>query len=185
MLPDLKKYNVIEPQEFESLQHNAYLQSLTDLAKQNQTEAITALFHSLPKPLATNPNILTEYVRFLFKNNDYTTAKDLLRRNLRKEFDPQLIALYGNLPGNESQLVFAESLLKKNSHSTALYLCLGQLCINQQLWGKAKHYLEQSNEIEPSPLAYAILGALHEKLGDPILACTSYKRGLELITKQP
>lgn len=182
LLPDLKRYHVIDQHEFESLQHNAYLQSLSDLTKQNQPEAVNSLFNSLPKSLAMDPDIVAEYVRFLFKNHDYDTAKDLLRRSLRKDFQPQLIALYSALPGGESQLDFAEGLLKKTPHSAALYLCLGQLCINQQLWGKAKHYLEQSIEIGPSPAAFMALGQLHEKLGDPILACASYKRGLELNT---
>lgn len=184
LLPDLKKYHVVEQAEFESLQQNAYLQALTDLVKQNQAEAVTTLFHSLPKTLAVDPNMVAEYARFLLKNKDYTTAKDLLRRALRKDFHPQLIALYGSLPADEKQLLFAESLLKKNAHSAALYLCLGQLCIKQQLWGKAKHYLEQSNELEPSPLAYMTLGKLHEKLGDAVLACATYKRGLDFATQQ-
>jgi HemY protein len=184
LLPDLKKYNVIEQAEFEVLQQNAYLQALSDLVKQNQAEAVTTLFHSLPKPLATEPLIVAEYVRFLLKNNEYSSAKELLRRCLRKDFHPQLIALYGDLPSDEKQLVFAESLLKKHAHSAALYLCLGQLCVKQQLWGKAKHYLEQANEIEPSPLAYMTLGKLHEKLGDPVLACASYKRGLDCVTQK-
>lgn len=183
LLPDLKKYQVVEQQEFASLQHNAYLQALADLARQNNTAAVTALFHSLPKHLTADPDIVAEYSRFLFKNNEYASAKDLLRRCLRKEFHPQLITLYSSLPGDEGQLLFAEGLLKKNPHSAVLYLCLGQLCINRQLWGKAKYYLEKSNEIEPSPHAYMALGKLQEKLGDPILACASYKRGLELITK--
>ncbi|MGC1181617.1 heme biosynthesis HemY N-terminal domain-containing protein [Legionella sp.] len=185
LLPNLKKYNVVKQQEeFESLQRNAYLQALTDLARHNQSEATTALFNSLPKPLATDPDIVAEYVRFLLRNNDHASSTNLLRRCLRKYFNPQLIALYSSLPSNENQLIFAESLLKKNAHSAALYLCLGQLCIKQQLWGKAIHYLEQSNEIEPSPSAYVTLGKLHEQLGDPVVACASYKRGLELVTQQ-
>lgn len=182
LLPDLKKYNVIDQQQFEDLQHNAYLHSLIDLAKQNQTEAVTELYHSLPKTLAADPEIVAEYVRFLSKKNDYATVRDLLRRCLRKEFDPQLIALYGTLPADENQLAFAENLLKKNAHSAALYLCLGQVCIKQQLWGKAKSYLEKSNEIEPSPVAYMTLGMLYEKLGDDVLAGKSYKMGLKLVT---
>lgn len=185
LLPDLKKYNVIEQQEFEALQHNAYLQNLSDLIKQNQTEAVNTLFKSLPKSLVTNPDIVAEYVRFLLKNKNYATAKELLRRSLRKEFHPHLIILYGSLPSDDKQLTFAESLLKKYSHSAALYLCLGQLCINQQLWGKAKHYLEQANELEPSALAYMTLGNLQEKLGDSSQASANYKKGLALtINKQ-
>lgn len=56
--------------------------------------------------------------------------------------------------------------------------------MKQQLWGKAKYYIEKSNEIEPSSLAYEIQGQLHEKLGEESLACKSYKQGLELITKE-
>ncbi|MFT4058527.1 MAG: heme biosynthesis HemY N-terminal domain-containing protein [Legionella sp.] len=184
LLSDIKKYHVFELQEFERLQRNMYLQALMDLAKQNQVAAINSLYHSMPKILATEPEVIAEYVQFLLKNNDNDTAKKLLRRALRKEFNPQLITLYSSLPGDEKQLAFAESMLKKNVHSAALYLCLGQLCIKQQLWGKARHYLEQSNEIEPSPIAYATLGKLHEKLGDPVLASASYKHGLELATNK-
>lgn len=182
ILPNLKKNQVISNQVFEQLQQNAYLQSIIDLAKQNQPEAITDLFNSLPKPLATNPEIVGEYIRFLFKNHDYAKAETLLRNCLRKEFNPQLIELYGLLLCDENQLAFAESLLKKNPHSAALFLCLGRLCIAKHLWGKAKQYLEQSNELHPTPTAYNELGKLYEQLNDPFLAGKSYKKGLELAT---
>ncbi|KTD14692.1 protoporphyrinogen oxidase [Legionella gratiana] len=182
LLPDLKKYKVINQQEFELLQYNTYLQRLIDLAKQNQCDAVNSFFHALPKALASNPDIIAEYTHFLLRNNELTTAKNILYRTLRKNFSSQLIKLYGMLPADENQLTFAESLLKKNPHSAALYLCLGQLCIKLQLWGKAKYYLEKSNEIEPTALAYEAKGILHEKLGEEALACTNYKKGIELIT---
>ncbi|KTD01676.1 protoporphyrinogen oxidase [Fluoribacter gormanii] len=183
ILPDLKKYQVVNSQEFDLLQYNAYLQRLIDLVKQNQHEAVNIFFNSLPKALANEPNIIAEYVRFLLKNADYTTASDLLRRALRKDLSPQLIGLYGLLPIDEKQLAFAEGLLKKNAHSAALYLCLGQICMKRKLWGKAKYYLEKSNEIEPTSLAYETQGQLHEMLGEEALACRSYKQGLALTTK--
>ncbi|MGL5742525.1 MAG: heme biosynthesis HemY N-terminal domain-containing protein [Legionella sp.] len=184
LLPDLKKHQVVNQQEFELLQYNAYLQNLIELAKQNQPETVDEFFRSLPKSLANNPNIIAEYTRFLLKNNDSKTAKNLLRHSLRKEFSSQLIELYSLLPIDERQLAFAETLLRKTQHSAALYLCLGQLCIQQQLWGKAKYYLEKSNEIEPTALAFEAQGKLHEKLGEESLACISFKRGLELVTKE-
>lgn len=184
ILPDLKKYQVVNHQEFELLQCNAYLHRLIDLVKQNQPDSVNTFFHSLPKIIANEPNIIAEYVRFLLKNADYTTANDLLRRALRKDLNSQLIGLYSMLPTDEKQLAFAEGLLKKNTHSAALYLCLGQICMKRKLWGKAKYYLEKANEIEPTALAYETQGQLHEKLGEEALACKSYKQGLELITKE-
>ncbi len=182
LLPDLKKYHVMSPVEFENLQRQAYLQRLIELSKQNHLEAVKGLFKSLPKSLTTDPEILAEYVRCLMKNNDYATAKDLLRQCLRKEFSSTLISLYSALPNDQQQLTFAESLLKKNPHSATLYMSLGQLCMNKQLWGKAKNYLEKSNEIESSPHTYLLLGKLQEKLGDQTLACENYKKGLNLVT---
>lgn len=184
LLPDLKKYHVIEQTEFDLIQHQAYLQALIEYTKQGQFEAVTTLFNSLPSLLLTDPKIIAQYTHVLLKNNDFATARKLLSNCLKKEFDPQLIALYSSLPNDEKQLVFAEGLLKKNPHSAELYLALGKLCIKHQLWGKAKTYLEQSNAIEPNPLAYMALGVLHEKLGDSKLACTSYKQGLKLATAE-
>jgi HemY protein len=184
LLPDLKKYQVIPQQEFEAVQYNAYFHRLSDLTKLHQPQVVHHFFHSLPKSLTTHPELLIEYLHFLLKNKDYKTAKDLLYRSLRKDLHPQLIELYALLPEDEKHLAFAESLLKKNTHSAALYLCLGQLCIKQQLWGKAKSYLEHSNELEPKTLTYITQGKLHEQLGEPILACERYKKGLELAIKE-
>lgn len=183
LLPDLKKNHVITEQEFVLLLQNTYLQATIDLARQNQPEALTTLFYSLPKSLVNNPEINAEYARFLIRNNEFSNAESLLRRCLRKEFNSELIDLYGLLPCNEGQMVFAESLLKKNPHSANLYLSLGRMCESQHLWGKAKHYLDQSIELNPTPLAYFTQGKLHEKLNDPLLAGESYKKGLELVTK--
>ncbi len=183
LLPDLKKYQVISDSAFNLLQKNTYLQAIADLAKQNQSEAITKLFHSLPKSLIHNPELVSEYVSFLYEKQDYTTAENILRRSLRKEFNSQLIELYGQFSCEEPQLIFAESLLKKNPHSAPLYLCLGRLCMAQHLWGKAKQYLEQSNTLNPTPAAYNELGKLYEKLNDPFLACESFRKGLELVVK--
>jgi len=183
LLPDLKRNNVLSPQEFQTLQLNAYLQAMIDLEKQNQPAAVTALFNKLPKNLNSNQEIISKYVRFLLQSRDYTTAEEILRRCLRKQFSAQLIELYSLLPSNEQQLAFTESLLKKQPHSSALLLCLGRQCIAQHLWGNAKQYLEQSIELTPTPSAYNELGKLYECLNDPFMACASYKKGLELIAK--
>jgi HemY protein len=184
LLPDLKRNNVVSPQEFQTLQLNAYLQAMIDAEKQNQSETVTELFNKLPKNLKDNQELISAYVQFLLKSQNYTAAEEILRRCLRKEFTPQLIELYSLLPGNDQQIIFTESLLKKQPHSAALFLCLGRQCIAQNLWGNAKQYLEQSMALTPTPAAYNELGKLYERLNDPIMACDSYKKGLKLITEE-
>ncbi|MBL7480638.1 heme biosynthesis HemY N-terminal domain-containing protein [Legionella bononiensis] len=185
LLPDLKKNHVISDSAFDQLQKNTYQQAIIDLTKQHQSEAVSNLFNSLPKSLSYNSEIVTEYVRYLYGKQDYAQAEALLRRCLRKEFDSHLIELYGLFYNDEHQLSFAESLLKKNPHSAPLYLCLGRLCMAQHLWGKAKQYLEQSNELNPTPSAYNELGKLYEKLNDSFLACQSFRKGLALAINKP
>lgn len=183
LLPNLKRYDVINESEWDTLQHNTYLQALADLTKANQIEAVTTFYKNLPKVLVNSSQIVAVYVQYLLRHGDFSTAELLLQRALRKEFDTDLIELYGQLPGDPQQLTFAESLLKKQTHSATLYLCLGRLCITQHLWGKAKHYLEQSLELSPRPVAYFELGKLHERLNDVVLATASYKKGLALSTQ--
>lgn len=183
LLPSLKKHKVITEEAFKTVQQNTYLQAIIDLAKQNQNEAVGELFRALPKSLENNSEIVAEYVRFLCKNQDFIQAEHILKRCLRKEFTSQLIELYGLLICSDNQLSFAESLLKKNPHSAALFLCLGRLSIAQHLWGKAKQYIEQSITLNPTPSAFIELGKLHEQLNEPALAATCFKQGLELATK--
>lgn len=182
LLPDLKRNQVISATAFEQLQQHIYLQAISDMARQNQPESLATLFNSLPKTLSYDPEITAEYARFLMKHNASPQAEAIITRCLRKEFDSQLIDLYGLLIGDEQQLAFAESLLKKNPHSAALLLCLGRLCNTHHLWGKAKLYLQQSIELTPSAPAYFELGTLYERLNDPILASEHFKKGLALAT---
>jgi HemY protein len=182
LLPSLKKYKVIPEEALFQLQKNTYLQAIQDLAKQNQSDALMSLIQSIPKAFINTPEIGAAYAKFLINNNQLHEAESLLRKYLRQSFHPELIALYCIPLTDEHQLAFAESLLKKNPHSYALYLGLGRLCIAEHLWGKARHYLEQSINISPTPQAYQELGILHELLNEPLLACECYKKGLELIS---
>lgn len=183
LLPALKKNHVISHDDYLALQKNTYVQALHDLGRQNQAAAMTDLFNSLPKSLNLEPELVAEYVRFLLKIEDYKQAETILRRALRNEFSVELIELYSHLPCDENHLLFAESFLKKHPHSAPLHLSIGRICIGQHLWGKAKTHLEQSIDLIPTPIAYAELGRLQERLNDPLMAGISYKKGLELMTK--
>ncbi|HHF7345668.1 TPA: heme biosynthesis HemY N-terminal domain-containing protein [Legionella feeleii] len=180
LLPELKKNQVITGQAFEILRKQTYLQSISELAKYSQVEALTKMIASLPKALANDPVLMAEYCQFLLTQNDQMQAESILRRCLRKEYHEELISLYGQVKGDDQQLAFAESLLKKAPHSAALYLCLGRLSLNSHLWGKAKNYFEKSLELSPTAEAYAELGKLLEKLNDQSGACSSYRQGLAL-----
>lgn len=182
LLPELKRNQVISQHAFEELQQHVYLQAINDLIKQDQAQALIDFVAALPKNLMNDVELMSAYCRYLLSHFNDAQAELLLRRCLRKEFNEQLIELYGQTKGNDTQLSFAETLLKSQPHSPALLLCLGRLSLQQNLWGKAKTYFEQSIELGATPAAYIELGKLLEQLNDPAGACTAYRQGLSMVT---
>lgn len=180
LLPELQKKQVISESAFIKLRHHAYLQVLVDLAKHQQETALQELLASLPKSLHQDPLLMAEYCHYLVKNQQLQKAENILRNCLRKHYHDKLITLYGQIQVNEKQLIFAESLLKKQRNSAELLLCLGHLSLSNQLWGKARNYLERSLALKPSPQAYATLGQLLLHLNEQNAACLAYQRGVEL-----
>lgn len=180
LLPTLKRNHVITEDKFERLQKHAYLQSILDLIKQNQPLALEKLINDLPKTLIYDPALMTAYSHYLLNQHEDMKAEALLRRCLRKQFSEELITVYGLIKSNDSQLSFAETILKDHAHSAPLFLCLGRLSMSEQLWGKAKTYFEKSIELCATPPAYLELGKLLEQLNEPSEACRAFQNGLSL-----
>jgi HemY protein len=182
LLPDLKRYRVVTGSAFEVLQHHANLQALLDSIKQGQKETVDTFFSNLPKLLTEDLAFVAPYCQFLVLHQDDAAAEPRLSQCLRKDLNDELLSLYGELKIEVARFDFVESLLKKNSHSAALYLCLAKLCNKKQLWGKAKTYFEASLQLAATPTVYAELGKLLEQLGDKPGAFSMYRQGLLLAT---
>lgn len=183
LLPELKSNQVISADTYKRLQQHTYLQAMSDMIKQNQLQLLEEYFSSLPKVLKHDPELIALYCRFLIENQKYPQAESLLRHSLSKQFNEELIMLYGQIKDDVAQLDFAESLLGEHPHSAALLLCLGRLSQIKNLWSKAKTYLENSIALSATPAAYAELGKLLEHLNDENGACVAYRQGLLLVVQ--
>ncbi|WED42507.1 heme biosynthesis protein HemY [Legionella cardiaca] len=180
LLPELKKHQVLSNAAFEKLRHEAYREAISDLAKSSELEALNKMLANLPKNLSNDPELMAIYCHFLLERHEDIKVEPILHQCLRKAYNEKLITLYGHLNMGDKPLIFAESLLKKNPDSAALYLCLGRLSLTNNLWGKARHYFEKSLALTASAEAYAELGKLLEKLSDQTGACEAYRQGLVL-----
>jgi HemY protein len=183
LLPQLKRNKTVSDTEFQELQQNAYLQALLNLITLNSTQALEKFMSELPKNLSLNADLITPYCDYLITQGESVKAESILRRCLKKQFDENLISLYGQITPSGSQLKFAESLLKSQPHSATLLLCLGRLSKSQHLWGKARIYFEQSIELHPTPAAYMEFGNLLLQLNDHPGACSAFQKGLALSSK--
>lgn len=148
--------------------------------------AIGQLWEQVPKALRREPELVRARVRALMRCGAAAVAETEIRRALRDEWDPELITLYGDLQlaDRSQQLKSAEAFLRERPEDPDLLLTVGRLSFHNQLWGKARSYLETSLAVRPAAETYQALGRLMERVGDKDAATRAYQKGLELSTSQ-
>jgi HemY protein len=117
---------------------------------------------------------------------DCRRAHGIVEAALEAEWNEQLILLYGECLGADvlAQIERAEKWLKARPRERALLLTLGCLCLQQELWGKAQHYLEASLSEEPSRSAHVALAQLFERIGKPEDANRHYRASADSRLRQ-
>ena len=61
-----------------------------------------------------------------------------------------------------------------------LHLVLGRLCAREELWGKARHHMIRSLEIEPTVGGYDSLGQLLDRKGELEIAMACFRNALRM-----
>lgn len=180
LLPQLKRYHILEGTVFEQKQQYYMVQALHQLLKLDQEEGIRSFIKNLPKALKYDGELSAMYAEYLLSHQQEKKAEVVLHRSLQHQINDPCLKHYGMLPPNVVDLRFIESLSNHLSHAASIQLCLGRLCCAQQLWGKARSHFEESIQRHPTAEAYAELGKLFEHIKQDSLACEAYKQGLML-----
>jgi HemY protein len=97
-------------------------------------------------------------------------------------WDAGLVLAYGECgqtgePAGDvlGRIAQAEKWLQRMPRDGVLLLTLGRLCRRQQLWGKARSYLEAALAIAPSRIAHVELAQLLDQLEESALAARHYR----------
>jgi HemY protein len=140
------------------------------------------LWDQVPRALRREPALLRARIGALVRCGALAVAETEIRRILRDDWDPELILLYGELPLPDAsqQLKNAETFLKDRPEDPELLLTVGALSFRNQLWGKARSYLETSLAVRPAARTYQALGRLMERIGEKEAAARAYQKGLEM-----
>lgn len=188
LLPELNRNKVGSEEERLALSDKLYL-ALIDLAGEqasrmqtkNAIARLQEVWEDLPKEAKKRPAMVAAYVQQLRRYDGDAIAENLLRRHLQKDWQDELISLYGLLAGEDldRQLIQAESWLKQRPADSALLLSLARLSLRNELWGKAKEYYQNSIKQKPSPEACAELGRLLAAMGEHELSTQYYQQGLK------
>ena len=116
-------------------------------------------------------------------------ARDLIERSLEVEWNPALLALYGEVDKLEAmkrqdeartRIERGERWLREHSEDPQLLATLGRLCVAAELWGKAQNYLEASLTFGASRAAHLELARLAEREGRAAEAQKHFRRAGEL-----
>ncbi len=180
LLPKLRKLPSIERSQIETWT----MDSIAGLLASTTTDraAIDAYWQSLPRPLRKQPTLVSARIRALARVQDLDEAEKEIRRTLKNDWNEDLVEMFGELelPNASRQLAQLETWLRSRPEDPTLLLAAGRACLRNQLWGKARSYLESSLAVRPSPVSYNVLGQLMMQLGESDAATDAFRKGLTL-----
>jgi HemY protein len=180
LLPRLVKHGRIDEQTLEKWSIRAYREML-DTA--SDPTALDAAWNDVPRKLKQNLVLLEARYTALMRTEQHAVAEKELIAELKREWRSPLVRLFGLVKGKDAvrQLKTAENWLQQHPDDTELLLAAARLCLRNELWGKARSYLDTVIAIRPTPEVYQEFGRLLNRLGDDQGAADAYRAGLNLV----
>lgn len=184
LLPQLRKQKALDSDALAALESRVHAELLLVAGRDGDAEKVKAIWQAIPKPQRKEIAIVRSYVVALRNAGEQQGAEQIARKALKGTWDEKLVLVYGSIEADGmQQLKQAESWLKNHGEDPALLFSAGRLCMRNELWGKARSYLETSISIDPSAEAYQLYGKLMEQIGDEDAANVAYRAGLDLATE--
>ncbi|MEJ2160029.1 MAG: hypothetical protein P8X53_06050, partial [Chromatiales bacterium] len=177
-LPVLKRRHAIDDAEYRRLGIAAYDGLFA--ASETDYDRAVELWRALPRDLRDNEDITAAYLQALVRHDHQQETETFIRKSLRKTWWQKLVAIYGRLEvvDKPAHLRHAEQWLHDHGEDPVLLLAVARLSMANELWGKARSYLESSLAIAPSAEGFALYGNLLEKLGEDQHASEAFRSGL-------
>lgn len=174
LLPELRKGKVLPSEQLAELERRVWRGRLQAAGEAGLNQGETALqplssaWQQLSSAQRGEPELVLAYARQLHALGAQEEAEEVLRKALKQGYDSRLVRRYGMLRGRDPlrQLQTAEGLLKQHPQDPVLLLSLGRLCLQNNLWGKAREYFEISLEFSRSAETCAELARLLAHQGD-------------------
>jgi len=184
LIPRLRKFGRIDADTLQDWSIRVHREQLTQAA---DSETLLALWGEVPKNLRNNPALLEVYYTQLVQAGMHEKAEKEIANILKRQWLGPLVRLFGTVQGKDpvKQLKKAESWLGAHTDDPDLLLTAARLCLRNELWGKARSYIETVIAIRPTPEAYQEFGRLLNSLGEEEAAADAYRAGLNLVSRSP
>ncbi len=180
ILPRVKKHGRVKAETLASWTARIHKEQLDHAA---DGDAIAAAWKDVPKPLRSEIPLLESYYEGLMRSGLHEKAEKELVAALKSNWRSPLVRLFGLVEGANAskQLKRAEGWLGNHSEDPDLLLTAARLCLRNELWGKARSYLETVISLRPSPEIYQEYGALLNQIGETDAAADAYRDGLGML----
>ena len=181
LLPKLRKHGRVDAETLTRWALRVYDEQLGNAP---DAGALQQSWTSIAKAQRKNIVLLESYYKNMIRLGEHERAEKELAGELRREWRAPLVRLYGIVEGKDAtrQLKKAENWLKTHDDDADLLLTAAQLCLRNELWGKARSYLETVIAIRPTPDAYQEYGRLLTGLGEDEAAADAYRAGLGMVS---
>jgi HemY protein len=180
LVRQLEKHQALTPEQAAPIRSRALREALRDL--RDDPAGLMRSWRQLDEIDRAQPSLALETARALMAAGDCREAQRVIEDALDEQWDGALVLAYGDCgkPGEPAgdvlgRIAQAEKWLQRLPRDGDLLFTLGRLCRQQQLWGKARSYLEAALAIAPSHAAHVELAQLLEQLEESALAARHFR----------
>ncbi len=179
LLPRVKKHSQVKAETLAAWTVRVHREALDKAADEAE---LTAAWKEIPRGHRSDISLLESWFLGLRRTGQSERAEKELVTALKSEWRGPLVRLFGIIEGPDAskQLKRAEGWLSSHADDPDLLLTAARLCLRNELWGKARSYLETVITLQPTPEAYQEYGALLNQLGETDAAADAFRDGLVL-----
>jgi HemY protein len=158
----LEKHKALLPEQAAPLRHRAHRENLAAL--DGDAVQLARYWKNMPPEDKREVRLALAAAQALGAADNCGQAAQLVEEFLDQQWDSTLAGAYGACHGGDvvARIAHAEKWLNSHPRDASLLLTLGRLCRQNQLWGKARSYLEASLAIASTPEAHLELASLLE-----------------------
>ena len=184
LMPRLKKHGRVTQERLDKWSVRVHRESLD---RASDGDAVIEAWKKVPKNLQGNSDLLGAYFSGLIRGGLHEKAEKDLAAALKSNWRGPLVRLFGLVegPNASKQLKRAEGWLATHGDDPDLLLAAARLCLRNELWGKARSYLESVITLRPTPEAFQEYGRLLNQLGEADAAADAFREGLGLVAESP
>ena len=180
LVRQLEKHQALTTEQAAPIRSRALREALRDL--RDDPSGLMRYWRQLDETDRDQPSLALETARALMAAGDCREAQRVIEDALDEHWDGALVLAYGDCgkPGEPAgdvlgRIAQAEKWLQRLPRDGDLLFTLGRLCRQQQLWGKARSYLEAALAIAPTRAAHVELAQLLEQFEESALAARHFR----------